>query len=59
MESWAASRTIADVSYEPLLATLFPGNNNIRPKLRQQLQQLRDLGQISFLGKGRYARLAT
>jgi type II restriction enzyme len=44
-------------AYEPLLAKLFPGNRNIRPKLRQQLQELRDLGQIAFLGKGTYSRL--
>lgn len=34
-----------------------PGNNHIRPKLRQQLQRLRDSGVLTFLGKGRY-RLA-
>jgi type II restriction enzyme len=46
-------------AYEPLLAKLFPGNRNIRPKLRQQLQELRDLGQIAFLGKGTYSRLGS
>jgi len=49
---------LADVySYEPLLAQLFPKNKNIRPKLRQQLQLLRDLGQIAFRGNGKYTRL--
>ena len=40
---------------EPTLAGLHPRNNNIRPKMRQQLQVLRDLGLIDFLGGGRYA----
>jgi type II restriction enzyme len=50
--------SLADVYfYEPLLARLFPENKNIRPKLRQQLQVLRDLGQIAFRGNGKYMRL--
>lgn len=32
----------------------FPKNNNIEAKLRQQLQILRDLGYIEFLGRGSY-----
>jgi hypothetical protein len=35
----------------------YPSNNNIEPKVRQQLQYLRDLGIISFKGEGRYERL--
>ncbi len=31
-----------------------PGNRNIRPKIRQQLQVLRDLGFLEFEGAGRY-----
>ena len=34
----------------------FPKNTSIRPKLRQQLQDLRDRGFIEFLGSGRYKR---
>lgn len=41
-------------SFENELAALFPGNSNIRPKIRQQLQRLRDAGHIQFLGGGRY-----
>ena len=32
----------------------YPGNRNIRPKIRQQLQALRDLGYLAFLGDGTY-----
>lgn len=43
--------------FEGAAHTAFPENNNIRPKLRQQLQKLRDRGFIQFLGNGRYQRL--
>jgi type II restriction enzyme len=36
---------------------LHPENRHVRDKLRQQLQVLRDLGLIEFLGRGRYRRL--
>ena len=37
--------TLADVyAHEAALAALYPGNNNVRPKIRQQLQVLRDRG---------------
>ncbi len=36
---------------------LFPGNRNIRAKIRQQLQRLRDCGWLMFLGNGVYRRL--
>jgi len=36
------------------LARLHPHNHNIRPKIRQQLQILRDLGLLEFLGGGDY-----
>jgi hypothetical protein len=41
---------------EPLAATQYPRNRHIRPKLRQQLQRLRDLGLVDFLGRGKYRR---
>ena len=44
-------------AFEPDLARLYPGNNNVRPKIRQQLQVLRDQGFLAFTGRGRY-RLA-
>ncbi len=40
--------------HEDLLAKLHPGNAHIRPKIRQQLQELRDLGLLDFHGGGSY-----
>ncbi len=49
--------TLSDVyGYEDQLAGLHPRNINIRPKIRQQLQILRDMGMIKFLGSGCYER---
>jgi hypothetical protein len=42
----------------PLAASRFPENRHVREKLRQQMQRLRDLGFVLFLGGGRYERLA-
>lgn len=39
---------------EIALSTLHPGNSNVRAKIRQQLQVLRDMGIIKFHGGGRY-----
>ena len=44
-------------SYESLLRTRHPNNNNIHAKIRQQLQELRDRGYIRFLGSGIYQKL--
>ena len=41
--------------FEPKLKACFPRNNSIRPKIRQQLQVLRDAGLISFDGRGCYS----
>jgi len=41
-------------SSDKALARLHPGNHHIRPKIRQQLQILRDLGLLEFLGAGSY-----
>ena len=41
--------------YEAELATMHPGNRNVRPKIRQQLQVLRDLGFINFTNRGHYS----
>jgi type II restriction enzyme len=47
--------TLAEVyAFEERLATLHPRNRHIRPKIRQQLQVLRDKGIIDFLGRGKY-----
>jgi type II restriction enzyme len=49
--------TLADIyRFEGELARQFPANANIRPKLRQQLQVLRDAGVLTFLGGGLYQR---
>ena len=46
---------LADVyRFEGRLARVHPRNRNIRPKIRQQLQVLRDHGVLEFLGRGRY-----
>lgn len=40
--------------YEPYLRQIHPRNRNVRPKIRQQLQALRDLGLIEFTSPGNY-----
>lgn len=39
---------------ESELARLYPGNRNVRPKIRQQLQVLRDIGLLEFSTRGHY-----
>jgi type II restriction enzyme len=39
---------------EPYLQNIHPENRNVRPKIRQQLQVLRDLGLIEFASPGNY-----
>lgn len=39
---------------EKRLAHLHPANRHVRDKIRQQLQFLRDLGLLDFLGRGHY-----
>ena len=47
--------TLADAyALESHLAALHPANHNVRPKIRQQLQILRKLGLLTFLGEGNY-----
>jgi type II restriction enzyme len=40
---------------EPYLQSVHPRNHNVRPKIRQQLQVLRDLRLIEFTSPGNYA----
>ena len=40
--------------FAPHLQKLHPDNRHVRDKIRQQLQVLRDLGFVEFLGGGRY-----
>lgn len=42
-------------AYEARASRLFPNNKNVKAKLRQQLQLLRDMGLIEFRGRGSYA----
>ncbi|HYC74426.1 DpnI domain-containing protein [Brevundimonas sp.] len=51
--------TLEDVyAQEATLAALYPGNSNVRPKIRQQLQLLRDRGWLAFGDRrGTYRRV--
>jgi type II restriction enzyme len=40
--------------FEPKLRAIYPNNQNVRPKIRQKLQELRDAGFLDFVGRGRY-----
>jgi type II restriction enzyme len=40
--------------FERHLGDLYPGNQNVRPKIRQQLQYLRDRGFLEFVSRGSY-----
>ena len=54
----ARAFTLAELArFEPWLTARHPNNQHILPKLRQQLQVLRDRGLLAFLGRGRYQRL--
>lgn len=44
-------------SYKEALKIKHPNNNNIEAKIRQILQQLRDMGFIKFVNRGCYKRL--
>lgn len=46
-------------SFENILAQKHPHNHNIRAKIRQQLQMLRDAGLIIFKGNGKYYKRDT
>jgi type II restriction enzyme len=47
--------TLDDVyAFDQHLSELYPGNQNVRPKIRQQLQYLRDRGLIEFVSRGSY-----
>lgn len=50
--------TLAEINnYGPYLRKTYPTNNHITDKIRQQLQYLRDLGLLEFLGNGKYKKL--
>lgn len=41
-------------AFEQHLGDIYPGNQNVKPKIRQQLQFLRDQGLIEFVSRGNY-----
>lgn len=43
--------------FETILQRMHPHNNNIKAKIRQQLQFLRDKGFIEFTGRGKYKKI--
>ena len=45
---------ILNYDFESELTALHPQDRNVRPKIRQQLQVLRELGLLDFLGQGTY-----
>ena len=47
------------VNCEPRLQQKHPENHHVRDKIRQQLQRLRDLGLVEFLGSGNYRYVGT
>lgn len=50
--------TLAEMyAFEEILCEKHPDNHNIKPKIRQQLQLLRDRGVIAFLGAGQYQKV--
>jgi type II restriction enzyme len=45
-------------AFEDELSERYPNNRNVKPKIRQQLQVLRDLGLVRFNGVGHYELLS-
>jgi type II restriction enzyme len=41
-------------AFESRLGRIYPHNNNVKPKIRQQLQVLRDNGYLEFVSRGHY-----
>jgi len=41
-------------AFEGELGRIYPGNQNVKPKIRQQLQFLRDRGYLDFVSRGYY-----
>ena len=44
-------------AYEEILSAKYPLNKNIRPRIRQQLQILMDMGVIEFTQPGIYRKI--
>lgn len=43
--------------FENKLKIQHPNNNNVKPKIRQMLQQIRDMGFVKFTSRGTYKKL--
>lgn len=41
-------------AFESRLGQIYPNNNNVKPKIRQQLQVLRNNGYLEFVSRGHY-----
>ena len=41
-------------AFEKRLSQVYPDNKNVKPKIRQQLQYLRDKGYLEFVSRGNY-----
>jgi len=41
-------------AFDQQLSRLYPGNQNVKPKIRQQLQFLKDRGYLEFVSRGNY-----
>lgn len=62
LEVWRAVRELGRREFclgemyalAPRLSARYPANRHQREKIRQQMQVLRDLGVVEFLGRGRY-----
>jgi type II restriction enzyme len=51
--------TLADLyAYEAAMHAAYPQNSHVRPKIRQQMQVLRDLGYLQFMDRGEYRMLS-
>lgn len=53
-----AEFTLTEVyAFEKQLERIYPNNSHVRQKVRQQLQVLRDVGYLEFMGRGSYRLL--
>ncbi len=43
--------------FEAILKQKYPNNRHIKDKIRQQIQQLREVGLVEFVGNGKYRKL--
>lgn len=58
-KSWTIFSTQDAYQLEETMKRTFPNNKNIKPKIRQQLQILRDMGILIHVGRGEWMLLVT